>query len=177
LPPVAELLSGGPWQAARGLTLAAACGTLAVAWALGNLTLGLLLAVPQRRSSARTVSDGAYGALGLGVLLLACALLLGGMPGWQPAEAGAVAALAGFAFLLHARFAGWVQDLGLALGCSAGFLALVLANAAAPALVEGGPHGPGMRVLSWAVCVAAANVSLALHAVRRYWFTCPQMPS
>ena len=29
--------------------------------------------------------------------------------------------------LLHARFAGWVQDLGLALGCAAGFIALLLA--------------------------------------------------
>jgi hypothetical protein len=176
-PPVARLLGGGAWQTARGLALVAACGALAVAWALGNMTLVLVLAVPQRRSSARVVSDGAYCALGLGVLLLAGALLLGGMPSWEPAEVGAVAALVGFAFLLHARFAGWVQDLGLALGCAAGFLALVLASCAAPALESEGLHGAGVRVLAWAVCVAAANVSLALHAVRRYWFTSPRVPS
>jgi hypothetical protein len=173
LPQVNGLFGGGGPQTIRGMILAAASGALAVAWFLGNLTLGLMLVVPQRRSSARSVSDGAYCALALGVLLLASALLMGGMPSWEPAVVVELAALVGFAFLLHARFAGWVQDLGLALGCAAGFLLLALAHSAVPLLDGLGLHGPSVRVLCWTVGAAAANASLALHAVRRYWFSCP----
>jgi hypothetical protein len=162
------------WPTARGLIIAAACGAQAVAWFLGNHTLALLLVVPQRRSSARTVSDGAYHGLALGVLLLACALLLGGMPSWEPAVVGEVAALVGLAILLHARFAGWVQDLGLALGCTAGFLLLVLAHSAAPLFDGLGLPGTSVRAFSWVVWAAAANASLSIHAVRRYWFSCPR---
>jgi hypothetical protein len=175
-PALADLVCGDGWQMARGLALLGGGAALALAWGLGNLTLGLMLALPRRPSQARAFSDGAYRALGLGVLLLAAGLLVGRLPTWGPLEAGAVAALAAFALLLQARFAGWVQDLGLALGCTLGFAGLVLAACAAVLLGPGGRHAPGVCALAWMCCAFAANAALAVHAVHRYWFSCPTRP-
>jgi hypothetical protein len=170
LSPARDLFNSSGWQTARGVGLVAASGALMLAWGLGILTLGLILVAPQRRSSARTFSGAAYRALGLAVFLLAAGSLMGGLPRGRPVEVVALLALVGNGFLLHARFAGWVQDLGLALGCAGGGIALVVAACAAP-LVHARADGQALRVLAWVCCFAAANASLAVHAIRRYWFT------
>jgi hypothetical protein len=170
LVPARMLWGGADGQTARSLGLLAAAGAQALAWGLGILTLGLILIAPQRRASVRTLSGAAYRALAVTVLLLAAGMLVGGLPRGRPVEVAAAVALVGLAVLLHARFAGWVQDLGLALGCTGAGVVLVLAACAAP-LAFRGADSQSVRVLAWACCFAAANASLALHAARRYWFT------
>jgi hypothetical protein len=132
-----------------------------------------MLAAPRRLAAARTLSAAAYRALLLAVVLLAGATLFGRLPRLQPTEAGVWVVLAGFAFLVQARFAGWVQDLGLALGCTLGCHAVVLALCGAALVGQAGWHGWEVCTLAWACCAAAANAGLAVHAVHRYWFSCP----
>jgi hypothetical protein len=170
---VTDLLAGDTWQAVRGLSLLGGGGALALAWGLGNLTLGLILLAPRRLAAVRTLSGATYRVLGLAAVLLAAGTLVGRLPSWEPVEMGAVAVLVGFALLLNARFAGWVQDLGLALGCALGFLTVVLAVCSAALLGEAGRYGYAVCALAWVCCAVAANAGLAVHAVHRYWFTCP----
>jgi hypothetical protein len=167
LPAWTAVLQGGGWNETRGLLVLSGYAALALAWGLGNLTLGLILLAPHRGSSIREWSGGAFRALRLGVILLGAGAAMGRMPSWLSREACEPAvALAGL-LLLHARFAGWVQDLGLALGCVGGFAALVLAWCGTAWL-------PGAwGCFGWLCCAALANASLALHATRRYWFTPP----
>ncbi len=167
MPAWAAVLHGGAWHEMRGLLVLSGYAALALAWGLGNLTLGLILLAPHRGSSIRDLSGTAFRALRLGVILLGVGAALGRVPSWLSREAcEPAAALAGL-LLLHARFAGWVQDLGLAVGCVAGFMALLLAWCAAAWL-------PGAAVcFAWLCCAALANTSFALHAARRYWFTSP----
>jgi hypothetical protein len=163
--------SGGAWDETRGLLVLSGCAALALAWGLGNLTLLVILRAPLGGKSIRELSGSAFRVLRLGVFLLAAGAAMGPMPGWLRREAGeAVVALAGL-LLLHARFAGWVQDLGLALGCVGGFAFLLLAWCGATWL----PGGPAAwRCFAWLACAVLANASLALHATRRYWFSSPR---
>jgi hypothetical protein len=170
---VTPLIDGYGWQLGRGLTLLAGAGAIALAWGLGSLTLVMILADPQRRSVMHNFSGGTYRALALAVLLLAGSAILGGMPSSGPMEIATLAALLGFAFLLHARFAGWVQDLGLALGCVAGGLVAAIAALQIGVSGEESLSGPAVRLGAWSCCAAAVNASLAVHAARRYWFNTP----
>jgi hypothetical protein len=165
----AELLADG-WQAARQLALLAGGATLAVAWAAANLALGLIALAPHRRSSVRTASDAAYRALALAVCLLAGCALTKGLPPRGLADVGTLAGLAGLALLLHARFADWVGDLGLAVGCGLAPAAVLVA-----AVAVGRTQGLADPALAgWLAWGAMANVSLAAHAAHRWYFTCPQ---
>jgi hypothetical protein len=160
----------GGWPEARGLVLLGGAALLTLAWAASNLTLALVAVAPYRRSSIRTLADAAYRTLGLAVLALAGAAMTTGLPVRGAADVGTLAALAGFALLLHARFAGWVQELGLALGCSLGGAGLALAGAICY-LPGHGTADPAL--LGWLVAAGLANASLACHAARRWYFTPP----
>jgi hypothetical protein len=174
LPGWSALRHGGARQATGGLLVLAGYGALALAWGLGNLTLLRMLFAPHRACSIRVLSDGVFRALRLGVVLLAVGALLGGFPGWCSREACDVAVVLAGVLLLHARFAGWVQDLGLALGCAAGFAALVLAWGGLAWLPAANPAA--LACCGWLFWSALATASLALHATRRYWFASPDRP-
>lgn len=166
------LRAGDPWQAACGLSVLAGFAALALAWGLGHATLGLIAVAPHRRSLIRGSAECVGQALGWGVLLLGAGAVLGGAPVWDPTTLGCLAVALPALLLLHARFAGWVQDLGLALGCLAGPAAALLAwslNAWLPTE----RHGVALGCLGWMCCATLAGASLSLHAMRRYWFACP----
>ncbi len=171
MPGWTAVLHGDGRQTAGGLLVLAGYAALALAWGLGHLTLGRMLLTPDRGRSIRGLSDGAFRALGLGVVLLAAGAALGGVPGWRSRGACDVAVALAALFLVHARLAGWVQDLGLALGCAAGFAALVLAWCGT-AWLPGAGHDARI-CLAWLGWATLATVSLALHATHRYWFACP----
>ncbi len=168
------VLHGGGRQAAGGLLTLSGYTALALSWGLGNLTLARLFLAPHRGRSIRGLSDGVFRALRLGLVLLLAGAFLGGVPGWRSPEACDVAVALAALLLLHARFAGWVQDLGLALGCAAGFAALVLAWCGTAWL--GGAGRDARLCLGWLCWGALATASLALHAACRYWFTSPRLP-
>jgi hypothetical protein len=163
------LLADG-WEGTRDLALLAGCAALGLAWAAANATLGLVVLAPHRRSVVRILADAAYRALTLAVCLLAACVLTKGLPLRSAADVGTLAALAGFALLLHARFADWVGDFGLALGCALGPVAagLTAFTALGPAPVLADP-----RLLGWLAWGAVANASLAAHAAQRWYFSCP----
>jgi hypothetical protein len=168
------VLHGGGRQAAGGLLLLSGYAALALAGGLGNLTLLRMLLAPHRARSIRELSDGGFRALRWGVVLLAAGAALGGVPGWRSREACDVAVSLAALLLLHARFAGWMQDLGLALGCAAGFAALVLAWCGTAWL--GGANPAARACFGWLCWAALATASLALHATHRWWFTSPDCP-
>jgi hypothetical protein len=162
------LLHEGGWPGARALVLLGGAAALAVAWGCANLTLGLVVAAPRRRASIRTAAGAAYRALTLAVFLLAAGGLTAGLPLRGAVNIGTLVVLACCALLLHARFADWVQDLGLALGCA--LVGLAVALACAVAFVPGrGTSEP--TLLGWLVWGVLANASLAVHAARRWYFS------
>ena len=170
--PLAPVLRDNFWLSTHVLTITLGYAALFLALALGHVTLGLLFF---RRGEARvrTVSGFTYRAMQAGTLLLAVGTLLGGVWasyswgrfwGWDPKETWALIALLVYLAILHARFAGWIKDLGLAVGSIAGGLAVLMAWYGVNYVLGTGLHsygGMGTGGSGW----VAAYVALELAVV------------
>jgi hypothetical protein len=162
-----EQLQTAPLAAVRTLTLAGGGATLALTWMSANAALVLVLLGPMRRGSIRLAVSAAYRALALAVVLLALAALLGSWPLQFPRDAVLLTILAATAAMLHARFAGWIQDVWLAVSCSLlGVAGLCLSTVWLAGL------GASSQTLGCLAVAALATVALLLHALHRYCFDC-----
>jgi cytochrome c-type biogenesis protein CcsB len=136
MPPA--VLRSNYWLLIHVLTTVASYGLLAVAAVLGHafLTKEVLLA---RRGAARPAHRSpllvqTYRAMQLGVLMLTAGTILGGVWaadswgrfwGWDPKETWALISIVLYFAMLHARYVGWLRDVGLAAAAIIGFLAIV----------------------------------------------------
>jgi ABC-type transport system involved in cytochrome c biogenesis permease subunit len=133
--PLAPVLRDNFWLSTHVLTITLGYAALFLALALGHV--GLFLFFTGRGvSRVRTVSGFTYRTMQAGTLLLAAGTLLGGVWasyswgrfwGWDPKETWALIALLVYLAILHARFAGWIHDLGLAVGSILGGLSVLMA--------------------------------------------------
>jgi len=133
--PLAPVLRDNFWLSSHVLTITLGYAALLLALALGHVTLGMLF-LGRGEARVRTVSGFTYRAMQAGTLLLAAGTLLGGVWasyswgrfwGWDPKETWALIALLVYLAILHARFAGWIRDLGLAVGSIVGGLSVLMA--------------------------------------------------
>ena len=133
--PLAPVLRDNFWLSSHVLTITLGYAALLLALALGHVTLGMLL-LGRGEARVRTVSGFTYRSMQAGTLLLAVGTLLGGVWasyswgrfwGWDPKETWALIALLVYLAILHARFAGWMSDLGLAVGSIVGGLSVLMA--------------------------------------------------
>jgi len=123
LHPLQPVLRSNFWLVTHVLTITLSYAALALAMGIGNITLGYYLRGYIVPPEIRSLTDLTYRALQLGVLLLAAGTILGGVWadyswgrfwGWDPKEVWALVALLAYLAVLHARFAGWIRDFGLA---------------------------------------------------------------
>jgi hypothetical protein len=162
-----ELLGDGLLRTIRTLTLALGGATLLLTWMSANLALMLVLLGPTRRGSIRQAASGAYRALALAVALLALGALLGSWPLRFPRDTVLLSVLAVTVCLLHARFAAWVQDIGLTMSCALLGAGLLCGSEAWLAALGAPP-----AALGWLAVGALGTISLLLHATHRYCFDC-----
>ena len=121
-----------------------------------------------------------------GTLLLAAGTLLGGVWasyswgrfwGWDPKETWALIALLVYLAVLHARFAGWIRELGLALGSILGGLAVVMAWYGVNYVLGTGLHSYGLGAggaNAWVLGYACAETALV---VASSWRFAPAAPA
>ncbi len=123
LRPLQPVLRSNFWLVTHVMSITLSYAAFALALGIGNITLGYFLFRSQNREVIGSLSRFTYKALQVGVLLLAIGTILGGVWadyswgrfwGWDPKEVWALIALLGYLAVLHARYAGWVRDLGLA---------------------------------------------------------------
>lgn len=123
LQPLQPVLRSNFWLVTHVMTITLSYAALALALGIGNITLGYYLVGSEDQPTIGDLSDATYRALQVGVLLLAIGTILGGVWadytwgrfwGWDPKEVWALVALLGYLSVLHARFAGWVREFGLA---------------------------------------------------------------
>jgi hypothetical protein len=169
LPTPGDLLAAGGIAGGRTIAVVGGVAAYALAWACANLALSLTVVTPTRRALIRMTADGAYRALAVAVLLLTIAAFLGHWPPQALREIVFFSVWTLLVLLLHARFAGWVQDIGLTVCCSL-LGGLLVAGGGAWAAQQ----GAGPAVLGWLCVAVVANASLILHALHRYWFDCPE---
>jgi ABC-type transport system involved in cytochrome c biogenesis permease subunit len=145
-----------------------------------------LKAAPRRPPEAVSVlANYAYRAVQVAVLLLASGTILGGLWadvswgrfwGWDPKEVWALISLLVYVAILHARFAGWLNHVGLIFGTVLGALAIAFSwygvNFILPQIAKGsvGLHSYGegaggvVYVLGW----GALNLAFLFATSVRY---------
>ena len=170
--PLAPVLRDNFWLSSHVLTITLGYAALFLALALGHVALALLF-FGRGEAKVRTVSGFIYRCMQAGTLLLAAGTLLGGVWasyswgrfwGWDPKETWALIALLVYLAILHARFAGWLKDLGLAIGSVIGGLAVLMAWYGVNYVLGTGLHSYGFGsggANGWVFGFAAIEIALA----------------
>jgi cytochrome c-type biogenesis protein CcsB len=123
LRPLQPVLRSNFWLVIHVMTITMSYAAFALALSISNITLGYYLRGSTNHDVIAALGKFTYQVLQVGVLLLAAGTILGGVWaayswgrfwGWDPKEVWALITLLGYLAVLHARFAGWVGDLGLA---------------------------------------------------------------
>ncbi|MFZ5829246.1 MAG: cytochrome c biogenesis protein CcsA [Planctomycetota bacterium] len=160
------------WLAVHVLTITASYGAGALAWGLGNLSLGYYLFGRYRDATVNAVGpDGTrlaarrlppeecgllaqhtYRATQVAVLLLAAGTILGALWAdiawgrfwsWDAKEVWALISLLVYMVILHGRHVGWFGDFGLALSSVLGATAIIFAWYGVNFVLPGGLHSYG----------------------------------
>lgn len=152
LRPIPPVLRDDFWLVVHVMTIMLSYAALALALGLGNITLGFYLVGSNRREAIRTQSRFTYKLLQAGVLLLLLGTILGAawaddswgrFWSWDPKEVWALITLFGYLAILHARYAGWVGNRGLA-AWSVVCFTLVLMTWYGVNFLSGGLHNYGL---------------------------------
>jgi len=152
LRPLQPVLRSNFWLVTHVMTITLSYAAFALALGISDITLGYFLFRPQKRETIAALSLFSYRALQVGVVLLAAGIVLGGVWaqyswgrfwGWDPKEVWALIALLGYIAVLHARFVGWVRELGLAALSVICFLLVVMAWYGVNFVLGAGLHSYG----------------------------------
>ncbi len=147
------VLRSNYWLTIHVLTIVSSYAAGTVAWALGNIALGMIVFGRGRRPDViKTLSLFTYKAMQIAVLLLAAGTFLGGwwaaeswgrFWGWDPKEVWALIALVCYVIPLHARYIGWVKDFGLAASAVLCYAAIVMSWYGVNFVLGAGLHSYG----------------------------------
>ena len=177
--PLQAVLRSNYWLIIHVLTIVSSYAAFALAWALGNVNLAVMVFAPGRQDLTKTLSGFCYRAIQIGVVLIAAGTLLGGFWaaeswgrfwGWDPKEVWALIALLCYVIPLHARFVGWVREFGLSVCAVVCFASVVMAWYGVNFVLGAGLHsyGFGGGNDAWVYWGGLANLSLVAHAALRY---------
>lgn len=175
--PLEPVLRSNFWLVTHVMTITLSYAAFALALGIANITLGYFLVRSTNANAISALTRFTYKAIQVGVLLLAAGIILGGVWadyswgrfwGWDPKEVWALVALLGYLCVLHARYAGWVGQRGLAalaVGC---FALVVMAWYGVNFVLGAGLHsygfgggGQGWVYSAVALQLAYAGVALA----------------
>jgi ABC-type transport system involved in cytochrome c biogenesis permease subunit len=146
------VLRSNYWLTIHVLTIVSSYAGGTVAWALGNIALGLIAFGKPRGEVIRTLSQFTYKAMQIAVLLLAAGTFLGGwwaaeswgrFWGWDPKEVWALIALVCYVIPLHMRYIGWVKHFGLAVSAVVCYAAIVMSWYGVNFVLGAGLHSYG----------------------------------
>lgn len=150
--PLQPVLRSNFWLVTHVLSITLSYAAFALALGIANITLGYYLVGSKDREIVGSLSRFTYRSLQVGVWLLAIGTILGGVWadyawgrfwGWDPKEVWALIALLGYLALLHARYAGWISQFGLAVWSIICFSLVVVAWYGVNFVLGAGLHSYG----------------------------------
>lgn len=164
------VLRSNYWLILHVLTIVASYGGLLLAAVLGHVYLvrNVLLRRPDNAPTSRVIVQ-VYRTMQLGLVLLTVGTILGGVWaadswgrfwGWDPKETWSLISIIIYFALLHARYVGWLRDIGLAVASIVGFLAIVWTFYGVNYVMASGLHSYGfgsggeIYVGAWALAEA-----------------------
>jgi len=150
--PLVPVLAHTSWLAVHVMTIMLAYSALALAMALAHVALVYQLFLPDKRSQIRTQSLLLYNTLQVGLLFLAAGIICGAVWaneswgrywGWDPKETWSLITFFVYLAIIHARFAGWLRDFGLAAAAILGFLSVIMTYYGVNFILASGLHSYG----------------------------------
>jgi cytochrome c-type biogenesis protein CcsB len=178
--PLEPVLRSNFWLVTHVMTITLSYAAFALALGIANITLGFYLVASTNQSAIGALTRFTYKAIQVGVLLLAAGIILGGVWadyswgrfwGWDPKEVWALVALLGYLCVLHARFAGWVGQRGLAALAVVCFSLVVVAWYGVNFVLGAGLHsyGFGGGGQAWVYSAIVLQFAYAIFALWRNW--------
>jgi cytochrome c-type biogenesis protein CcsB len=170
--PLVPVLRDNFWLTTHVLTISLGYAALLLGAGLAHVSLALWLLAPDKARASRLPAL-LYRSLQAGTLLLAAGTLLGGIWasyswgrfwGWDPKETWALIALLGYLSLLHARSAGVIRELGMAVGSILSFLLVLMAWYGVNFILGTGLHSYGFGSGGYGYAAGFAAVELAFVA-------------
>jgi len=131
--PLQPVLRSQKWLIIHVMTIVASYGAFMLAWLLSVIGLASFFRANPDRKHVKEISQFAYRAMQVGVILLFAGTALGGwwaadswgrFWGWDPKEVWALIALLTYLTVLHTRFIG-VKSFGMLVGSSLAFTMVV----------------------------------------------------
>jgi cytochrome c-type biogenesis protein CcsB len=150
--PLVPVLAHTFWLSVHVMTIMLAYSALALTMVLGHVVLYLELFRPGSSDLLRTLSKLLYRTLQVGLLFLAAGIVFGAVWaneswgrywGWDPKETWSLITFFVYLAIIHARFAGWIRDFGLAASSILGFLAVVMTYYGVNFILASGLHSYG----------------------------------
>src|SRR5438067_6495746 len=177
--PLVPVLRSNFWLTTHVLTITLSYAAFLLAMAFGHIVLYRFLKNP-----VAAISDGAlhfwlYRILQLGVLLLACGTILGGVWanyswgrfwGWDPKETWALIALLCYIFVLHGRIVGWWDQFGMAVASVICFCAVLMTWYGVNFVLGKGLHSYGFGIggEKYVTTFVALDLAFVVTAAVRY---------
>ncbi len=161
LQPLEPVLRSNMWLLIHVLTITLSYAPLFLAFALGAIGIGFILAGDGENSPrVRSMVQAVYRCIQIGLVLLIAGTILGGVWadyswgrfwGWDPKETWAFIAIMGYLALLHGRLAGWVKNFGMLAGAIVSFTLIIMAWYGVNFVLGAGLHsyGFGAGGLEW----------------------------
>ena len=150
--PLVPVLAHTFWLSVHVMTIMLAYSALALTMVLGHVVLYLELFRPGRSDLLGTLSKLLYKTLQVGLLFLAAGIIFGAVWaneswgrywGWDPKETWSLITFFVYLAIVHARFAGWIRDFGLAASAILGFLSVVMTYYGVNFILASGLHSYG----------------------------------
>ena len=181
LQPLQPVLRSNFWLVIHVMTITLSYAAFALALGIGNITLGYFLAGSSDAKAIGSLTTFTYRAMQIGVLLLAAGTILGGVWadyswgrfwGWDPKEVWALIALLGYLAVLHARYAGWVRQFGLAALSVICFSLVVMAWYGVNFVLGAGLHSYGFGGGGAPTCSPPSACKACTYLRRRFGTSC-----
>lgn len=154
LQPLEAVLRSSFWLSTHVLVITMSYSFFFLAFVLGDMALVSFLAQKKQGGMAfvRKMSAPIYRCLQWGITLLAAGTILGAIWadyswgrfwGWDPKESWALVSLLAYLALLHGRLAGWIREMGMAIGSVLMFFLVIMAWYGVNFLLGAGLHSYG----------------------------------
>jgi cytochrome c-type biogenesis protein CcsB len=134
--PIEPVLRSNFWLTIHVLTITLSYAAFFLSMGVGHACLWTIWSEPGNKEKLKGQIQLLYRVVQVGVVLLAAGTILGGVWanyswgrfwGWDPKETWALIALLGYVAILHGRLAGWLREVGFAIGVVAAFLGVLMA--------------------------------------------------
>jgi cytochrome c-type biogenesis protein CcsB len=150
--PLVPVLAHTSWLAIHVMTIMLSYSAFALAMVMAHFALFTQLWKPERKDLIQSLALLLYNTLQVGLLFLAAGIVCGAVWaneswgrywGWDPKETWSLITFFIYLAIVHGRFAGWLEEFGLAASSIIGFLSVIMTYYGVNFVLAAGMHSYG----------------------------------